>query len=121
MKYYKADNAPINTPIWAVAYSVDNNNERHILRCLPLQGVILKYDQLKYSCSYRNRFCPYKKDKQGYVMSKSVEYQNRCYADTYEEAVELYNELVNKRINDLNQAIIQAQNDKIEVGKWKNQ
>ena len=120
MKYYKVDDAPRNTPIWAVAYSVDNNNERHILRCLPTQGEILKYEQIKYCCSCSDRFCPYKKDKQGYVMSKSVEYRNRYYADTYEEAVEMYNELVDKRINDLNQAIIQAQSDRIEVNKWKN-
>lgn len=39
---------------------------------------------------------------------------SRYYTDTYEEAVEMYNELVQKRIDNLKLMIKEAENDKIK-------
>lgn len=72
-------------PIWACAYKIDNQTGRSILRQVPVQGEIRG-----------DRFYAYKKDgtlrRTGDVWAGY-----RWYADTYEECVEAYNRLVNKR------------------------
>lgn len=72
-------------PIWACAYKIDNQTGRSILRQVPVQGEIRG-----------DRFYVYKKDgtlrRTGDVWAGY-----RWYADTYEECVEAYNRLVNKR------------------------
>lgn len=72
-------------PIWACAYKIDNQTDRSILRQVPVQGEIRG-----------DRFYVYKKDgtlrRTGDVWAGY-----RWYADTYEECVEAYNHLVNKR------------------------
>lgn len=72
-------------PIWACAYKIDNQTDRSILRQVPVQGEIRG-----------DRFYVYKKDgtlrRTGDVWAGY-----RWYADTYEECVEAYNRLVNKR------------------------
>lgn len=72
-------------PIWACAYKIDNQTSRSILRQVPVQGEIRG-----------DRFYVYKKDgtlrRTGDVWAGY-----RWYADTYEECVEAYNRLVNKR------------------------
>lgn len=72
-------------PIWACAYKIDNQTGRSILRQVPVQGEIMG-----------DRFYVYKKDgtlrRTGDVWAGY-----RWYADTYEECVEAYNRLVNKR------------------------
>ena len=72
-------------PIWACAYKIDNQTGRSILRQVPVQGEIMG-----------NRFYVYKKNgtlrRTGDVWAGY-----RWYADTYEECVEAYNRLVNKR------------------------
>ena len=60
-------------------------------------------------------FFPYKKNGE-ICKSKSVNLNARYYADTYEEAVEMYNELVQQRIDRLHKAIHEAEGDFIEVG-----
>lgn len=71
--------------IWACAYKIDNQTGRSILRQVPVQGEIRG-----------DRFYVYKKDgtlrRTGDVWAGY-----RWYADTYEECVEAYNRLVNKR------------------------
>lgn len=71
--------------IWACAYKIDNQTDRSILRQVPVQGEIRG-----------DRFYVYKKDgtlrRTGDVWAGY-----RWYADTYEECVEAYNRLVNKR------------------------
>ena len=91
MKYYEYDYAPKNTPIYACAYKIDENNSRHILMCKPTKGMIVK----------DNRFSSYlfkKFKKDGTLCYNGVNASNRVYADTKEECKELYNELVKKRI-----------------------
>lgn len=72
-------------PIWACAYKIDNQTGRSILRQVPVQGEIRG-----------DRFYVYKKDgtlrRTGDVWAGY-----RWYTDTYEECVEAYNRLVNKR------------------------
>lgn len=72
-------------PIWACAYKIDNQTSRSILRQVPVQGEIMG-----------DRFYVYKKD--GTLRrTGDVWVGYRWYADTYEECVEAYNRLVNKR------------------------
>ena len=81
-----------NKPIWACAYELQNNKNKNGLIQKPVQGEI-------YENGYRTYFAPYKKGSKSLAKSKEVlaEY-SRDYADTYEECVELYNSLINKKI-----------------------
>ena len=81
-----------NKPIWACAYELQNDKNKNGLIQKPVQGEI-------YKDGYRTYFAPYKKGSKSLAKSKEVlaEY-SRCYADTYEECVELYNSLINKNI-----------------------
>lgn len=99
---------PLNKPIWAVAYSVNDTTEHNDLLCKPTLGEIRQYG------NYRSgSFFPYKKGTTEVRTTGGVNFQSRMYADTYEEAVELYNELVQKRIDNLFSMVIKAEADKI--------
>ena len=62
-------------------------------------------------------FVPYKKGTREKRKSGIVGFQARMYADTYEEAVEMYNELVQKRIENLERMIESAKLDMIVCHK----
>lgn len=98
---YRPKHIPVDTDIYAVAYEIDNNTNLANLRCKPTKGQII-YDP-KSQCDYR--FVPYSKDGSRFLDSGRVDFQKRLYADTYEEAVEMYNELVQKRITQLEEII----------------
>ena len=103
---YNVDNLPTNKPVWAVAYDV-NNDTRHVnLKCLPVLGEIRRW---KY---YRGAdFYPYKKGTTEVRLTGKVHYNSRVYADTYEEAVQMYNELIKRRIETLYKMIEEAKDD----------
>lgn len=92
-------------PIWACAYKIDNQTSRSILRQVPVQGEIMG-----------DRFYVYKKDgtlrRTGDVWAGY-----RWYADTYEECVEAYNRLVNKRKEILLTKLAETEMDFIKENK----
>lgn len=101
--------APRNTPLWAVAYHIDYNRTRYALRKKPVRGIIRMDDKFAIGM-----FCEYKKDSLELKKSGEVYASSREYADTYEEAVELYNHLIDSAITYLNTRIEEMEQDKIK-------
>ena len=125
MKYTKQrlynPDAPINKPIWAVAYDIDNDTGYVRLSCKPTLGEIIENEKAGTHFWHNYAFVPYKKGTHIKCKSGYVSHTSRMYADTYKEAVEIYNELVQKRINKLQQMIDEAQKDlMIEYPKEDN-
>lgn len=86
--------------LWACAYEV-NNETLHVSRYeKPVRG-ILKNRLPHNSYSYYNRPNFHKFAKNGECYKYCVHYDARQYADTYEECVEIFNELVTNRANKL--------------------
>lgn len=111
MKYYdhSIKDLPLNKPIYGLAYNINDDTRHKRLSCLPILGEIT--GEGKWNIY---EFTPYKKGTNERRKSGSVDYYSRYYADTYEEAVEMYNELVQKRIDNLKLMIEEAENDKIK-------
>ena len=102
------------TIVWGCAYNEDNNYDYSHLKQLPIRGIILdKYkaeiDKPKYSSWV---FAPLNK-KGEMIKSKVVDVYSRHYANTYEECVEVYNGLVQMRIDRLNDIINECKKHKI--------
>lgn len=108
---YNISELPIGKPVYGFAYDVNDDTLQNRLRCLPVLGEIDK--RYPYYSDVYN-FFPYKKGTTERRNTGSVDVQSRMYADTYEEAVEMYNELVQKRIDNLYNMIKDTENDKIE-------
>ena len=105
MKYWEMNYncIPVGKPVWAVAYDVNNETGHVNLKCLPVQGEIMPYGSL---------FRPFKKGTTTpKAKSSGVHWSSRVYADTKKEAEEMYNELVQRRIDLLQNAIDNARND----------
>lgn len=107
---YDIKDLPVNKPIWAVAYDINNDTAHVNLRCLPTLGEIVLSDPPENS-----RFKAYKKGSSEFKVGW-VGYNARWYADTFEEAVELYNGLVQKRIKRLKDMLIDAECDILSKG-----
>ena len=108
---YNISELPIGKPVYGFAYDVNDDTLQSRLRCLPVLGEINKRYQY-YDNVYS--FFPYKKGTSEKRNTGSVDVQSRMYADTYEEAIEMYNELVQKRIDNLYCMIKDAEQDKIK-------
>lgn len=106
--YISKKSIPRNTPIWAFAYSIDNETGYCHLRCKPTLGEIVDI-----SC-YKAKFFPYKKGTNEKRKSGEVDYTARRYADTETEAIAAYNKLVQDRIDRLNNLAMEASKDKIK-------
>lgn len=101
---------PIGKPIYGLAYSVDDDDGRNRLRCEPVLGeVFYKYTD---NCGPLY-FAPYKKGTTQRCKSGVVSASSRMYADTYEEAIEMYNDLVQRRIEKLKAMIAEAEEEKL--------
>lgn len=107
LPYKPSIDVPVDTDVWAIAYTVDDESNRNRLRCEPTLGQIKKRSE-KYNA---HDFVPYNKQRTGFRKSGHVDINARMYADTYEEAVELYNELVEARINKLQTMLNEAKSD----------
>jgi hypothetical protein len=94
---------PRNIELWCCAYMSALNKVDLFQKCLPYKCKIID-DGKNYGC--------FELDEKGDIIRLSDVYpEYRCYADTYEEAIELYNESVQKRINVLNDIIKLTQKD----------
>jgi hypothetical protein len=100
---YDSLSAPRNKSIWAVAYSINDDTDHHRLMCKPTNGELVDYS-----------FVPYKIGTKTKRASGRVSKYARKYADTYEEAVDLFNSLVQKRIDNLLEMAEDAKKDFIK-------
>ena len=81
----------IEGDLWAFTYKED---ERALnLKCKPVKGKFVN-----------DEFHEYKSNGED-LKKNGVGFTNRCFADTYEEAVQGYNALINFRINKLENEI----------------
>lgn len=112
---YNIDNLPVNRPIYGLAYDINDDTEHKRLNCLPVLGEIIDVETHRFSRGMwgTHVFVPYKKGTTEKRKSGVVSFQARLYADTYEEAVEMYNELVQQRIDNLRRMIAVAETEKI--------
>lgn len=111
---YSISELPLNKPIWGFAYSINDGTEDKRLICLPVQGEISENINRHYKIWSKYCFIPYKKGTNTKRKSGVVDFNSRMYADTYEEAVEMFNELVQQRINNLYQMAEKAKADMIK-------
>lgn len=91
-----AEDIPMNKDVWAFAYKEDDRALNYI--CRPTKGRI-KDDKYFYE---------YKVNGRG-LKKNGVSLYARYFADTYDEAVEGFNTLVQNRINLLNGEIEKLQ------------
>jgi len=112
---YKIETLPLNKPIYGFAYDINDDTENKRLMCLPVLGEIYKNSRKNNHLYSQYCFSAYKKGTNNIRKSGAVDYNSRMYADTYEEAVEMFNRLVQKRINNLYRLIENAKSDMIKT------
>ena len=95
------DEEHYNKDIWAFAYKEDERATN--LMCKPVKGKIIK------DGNYTAYFYEYKANGKD-LKKNGVTLYARFFTDTYEEAVEGFNMLVNKRIDSLQKEIIKLDN-----------
>ena len=97
------DEEHYNKDIWAFAYKEDERATN--LMCKPVKGRIVKSGDSFPSYN----FYEYKANNKD-LKKNGVSLYARFFTDTYEEAVEGFNMLVNKRIDSLQKEIIKLDN-----------
>ena len=95
---------PHNKPIWATAYWINDDTSDRRLMCKPVFGEIDSFDY----------FHQYSKKHPHELTKTGVSIYARYFADTKEEAIRVYNELVHCRIEKLNRLILEADADIID-------
>lgn len=112
---YEEGEVPVNKPLWGFAYNIKNDTAHRKYFSKPTLGELR---ETNHNYSDWATFYPYKIN--GHIcVSKGVNVNARYYADTYKEAVEMYNELVRNRIDRLHEAIMDAEKDFIPCGIFK--
>lgn len=91
--------------VWACAYDFDSNKETMGYISKPIYGILsdrhIRNDISEINTDERALyFIPFRKGSDTTLAkSKQVSIYARVYADTYEECVELYNELIQEKID----------------------
>lgn len=106
--YNTMGSIPFNKPLWACAYYVDNETESKLI-CKPVHGELVQEN-------WDTKFVPYKKGTTEKRTSGFIYWENKDYADTQEEAIALYNNFVEQRIDSLKKLLAIAEADKIQHG-----
>lgn len=101
--YNEIKNIKPGTKLWACAYKFDNNKITMGLISKPVYGMARgygwDYEEVTEEESYASFFVPFKRNSEiEFAKSKAVRIDSRMYADTYEECVELFNSLVNEKV-----------------------
>lgn len=101
--YKEIKNIKPGTKLWACAYRFDNNKITMGLISKPVYGMLRgyawDYEEIAEEKSYSSFFVPFKRNSETeFAKSKVVQIDSRMYADTYEECVELFNSLVNEKV-----------------------
>lgn len=82
------------TVVWAYAFQENSMKEGMLLSQKPVKGCIIKNGLM-----YNNVFAPFKKNKEpALALSKTINIYGRNFADTEEEAIEGYNQLIDELI-----------------------
>ena len=91
------NNIPKAKPVYAIAYTNRRCGDFYdvIERRKPIKGVLSNEIRGRYTYCV---FIPMSKTGE-FMYYKATEWHNYMYADTYKEAVELYNSLVKQRID----------------------
>ena len=137
---YNHKNVPLNTPVYATAYLMDDEDLRAYLKCKPILGEVIDLERYKkevgdnpprflrgttqkyyidgkweerYEKKPKNIFMPYRVGTKTF-RKNGVACNSRDYADTYEEAVENYNDDVQDRIDRLLELAEEVKNDFIK-------
>ena len=64
-----------------------------------LEGTDGDYEEMAQEESYSSFFVPFRRNSETeFAKSKAVQIDSRMYADTYKECVELFNSLVNEKV-----------------------
>lgn len=85
--------------VWGYAYDTETVGETLTLRKEPVKGIILKNESTKPR-SFRDDYHFYEVNEKGKIKkSTKVRVTNRRFADTWEEAVIGYNNLVQKQVD----------------------
>jgi len=114
MIYFKSSDAPPDKVLYAFAYFKTNSKEKNGLIAMPYK-CILKIRVENYSNKdYEFGYC-FKVKKNGETSKSSVNFESRCYTDSYIEAVEGFNILVDKVNNELENLIKLNKKDKIQL------
>jgi hypothetical protein len=103
---YTYETAPRDVVLWACAYYTNNTEKGMALKKLPTQGKIIN----KNSTRWYDLF--HEVNKKGEIKSTHVYANSRLYADTKEECIEIYNNLVDAQIEVLEGLIINCQNER---------
>lgn len=101
--YKEIKNIKPGTKLWACAYQFDNNKITMGLISKPVYGMARgygwDYEEVNEEKSYASFFVPFKSGSEmEFAKSRAVRISSRVYADTYEECVELFNSLVNEKV-----------------------
>ena len=101
--YKEIENIKPGAKLWACAYKFDNNKITMGLISKPVYGMLRgyawDYEKITEEESYSSFFVPFKRNSETeFAKSKAVQIDSRMYADTYEECVELFNSLVNEKV-----------------------
>lgn len=121
MKYTDRNFLKLKTgmKVWVCAYKCDDNRITMKLMQPPTYGMLRGFDW-----DYKNDvtkekgghssffFAPFKKGSETeFIESESVASIYRVFADTYEECVELFNDMVRERANWFKQRAIEVEKD----------
>lgn len=104
-------NIPVNRPIYALSYNPYTPAHYDSAKCEPILGYITPYseDPALQLIFVPANDGPYTPKRRGVIPCTA-----RSYADTHKEAVEMYNELVDRRIAMLNELLAAASRDRIK-------
>lgn len=115
---YEGFHPKVGQKVWACAYEFDTNKMSMKLKQEPVFGRICGYywdskDKEEEFTAYY--FVPFSKNSKTKLQkSKCVRLSSRCYADTYRECLDKYNELVKERISWFQKRIEETRKDLIE-------
>lgn len=101
--YNEIENINLGTKLWACACKFDNNKITMGLILKPVYGMASgygwNYEKITEEDSYESFFVPFKRNSETeFAKSKAVQIDSRMYTDTYEECIELFNSLVNEKV-----------------------
>ena len=95
-----------NQLVWACGYSTNSTEKSMAFRKKPILGIVIfPYNSRKDKGEF------YEVNKKGEVKTKCVNIRSRHYANTEEESIEIYNNLVLKQISILQTLVDNCRDD----------
>ena len=122
---YLLTELPLEKPIYGFMYHGRENDFCEVIKNFkPVRGMICAVEAKKVGIDFSNasviRFVPFKKGTNQFDFVKSKHFNTIMYADTYKEAVEMYNEMISKEITKLYREITSMRSNYLKLNKYKN-